>query len=170
MSDTSGAGYRDNVVSLREHPGERQLSRAHALLVRNLRNAVDQLQVTLDVSFLEARVASTEVALFEILAASDLSREEAAPEWAVGDEADPELTHGREDLLLDITRPKRVLGLQCRDRMDGVGAASSRLRSDAARISKRATSVLATRVSRKETSSVTWSWSTALRRLRTRRA
>ena len=46
--------------------------------------------------------------------------EEAAPERAVGDEADAELAHGGEDLVLGIPAPERVLGLQGGDGMDRV--------------------------------------------------
>jgi hypothetical protein len=53
----------------------------------------------------------------------DPAREKAAAERAVGDEADPELADRRQDLVLDVASPERVLALQGRDRVDGVRAA-----------------------------------------------
>ena len=53
----------------------------------------------------------------------DPAREEAAAERAVGDEADPELSDRRQDLVLDVAGPERVLALQGGDRVDGVRAA-----------------------------------------------
>ena len=49
--------------------------------------------------------------------------QEPAPERRVGDEPDPELAQQRQDLLLRVAGPERVLGLQRRDRVGGVGAA-----------------------------------------------
>lgn len=48
--------------------------------------------------------------------------EEAAAEGRVGDEADAEFLQEREQLL-DVAFEERVLGLQHRDRLDGVRAA-----------------------------------------------
>ena len=45
------------------------------------------------------------------------------PSGEYGDEADPELPRDRQDLVLDVARPQRVLGLQRRDRVRGVRAA-----------------------------------------------
>ena len=47
----------------------------------------------------------------------------AAAERAGGDDPDAELAGGRDDLLLDHAREQRPLGLQGRDRVDGVGGA-----------------------------------------------
>ena len=66
---------------------------------------------------------TAEVVGLEVLRRRDLAGQKAAAERAVGDEADPELTHGVEDLVLGIARPQRVLGLQRRDRVDRVRAA-----------------------------------------------
>ena len=77
-----------------------------------------------EVLLLEARAAAPEVLLVEVVDRADPAGEEAAAERAVGDEADPELAHRRQDLRLGIARPERVLGLQRRDRMDGVRAAN----------------------------------------------
>ena len=78
-----------------------------------------------EVLVLEARAAAPEVLLVEARRASVMrAGQEAAAERAVGDEADPELAHRRQDLRLGIARPERVLGLQRGDRMDGLRAAN----------------------------------------------
>ena len=84
---------------------------------------LDQLQVALEVLALEARAVAAEVVLGQVLARAEAAGEEAAAERAVGDEADPQLAQGRQDLVLGIAAPERVLGLQRRDRMGRVGAA-----------------------------------------------
>ena len=53
---------------------------------------------------------------------ADLAGEEPLAERAEGDQADPELLQGRDDLGLGLPPPQRVLGLQGGDRLDGVGA------------------------------------------------
>src|SRR5207302_8238876 len=60
--------------------------------------------------------------------ALDPSGEEAAAERTVGDEADPELAAGRQDLLLRVAAPQRVFALQRRDRVDRVRATDRRRR------------------------------------------
>ena len=69
-----------------------------------------------------------EVVGLEVLGRGDLAGQETAAERAVGDEADAQLAHGGEDLVLGIARPQRVLGLQRGDRMHGVRAADRRRR------------------------------------------
>src|SRR5262249_40355595 len=48
----------------------------------------------------------------------ELPGQEAAPERAVGHEGDPQLAHGGQNLRLRVAAPQRVLGLECRDRVD----------------------------------------------------
>src|SRR6266545_2844691 len=103
VADVLGARDRDDVVALVEHPGKGELCRADALLARDLVYARDEL---------------------EIVHRADPPREEAASERAIGDEADSELTHSGEDLVLGIAAPKRVLGLERSDRVNGVGPAN----------------------------------------------
>jgi hypothetical protein len=59
-------------------------------------------------------------------ALSGVAADEAARQHAVGGDADAELAHDRQDLLLDAAAEERVLDLQLRDRMDGGGAADRR--------------------------------------------
>ena len=59
----------------------------------------------------------------ELVRRAEATREEAPAERRVRDQADAELAQGREDLVLDMPGPQRVLGLDRRDRMDRVGPA-----------------------------------------------
>ena len=61
--------------------------------------------------------------VLELGALVDRSGEKALAERAERDEADAELLQRREYLLLGLAPPERVLALQRRDRLDGVGAA-----------------------------------------------
>src|SRR5690606_24601114 len=117
-----GAGDRHDVVALRVHPGERQLAGRHALLARDLLDLGDQLQVAREVLALEARREAPVVVGREVLEAAELAGEEAAPERAVGDEADPELPARGEHAVLGITGPQRVLALERADRVHRAGA------------------------------------------------
>src|SRR4051794_17898198 len=121
--DVLRAGDRHDVIAAAQHPRERELARRGVLLGRDLADALDELQVALEVLALEARVVAAEVVLVEVLGLGEAAGQEAAAERAIGDEADPELADGREDLVLGVARPQRVLGLQRGDRVHGVRAA-----------------------------------------------
>ena len=99
-----------------------------ALLRRDRLDLRDELEVPPQVLFLEAGAAPSEVRFVQVVHRPDPAAEEAAPERAVRDEADPELAHGRKNLRLRVARPERVLGLKRRDRVDGVGAPDRRRR------------------------------------------
>ena len=58
-----------------------------------------------------------------------VAAEQAAREHAVGRDADAQLAHGGQDLLLDAAREQRVLDLDVGDRVHG-GRAPDRLRAD----------------------------------------
>src|SRR3954449_6603621 len=102
---------RDDVVALREHPGQRQLGGRAALLARDVLDDAHELEVALEVRALEARVVAAEVVGGQVVDRLDRARQEAAPERRVGHEADAQLAHRREDLLLRIARPQGVLRL-----------------------------------------------------------
>src|SRR5918996_1240622 len=73
-------------------------------------------------------MVAPEVVLVEVVNRPDLAGQKAAPEGAVGDEADAELPQGGQDLDLRVAAPQRVLGLQCGYAMSLVGAADRRRR------------------------------------------
>ena len=49
----------------------------------------------------------------------DLAGQEAAPQGAVGDEADAEFAAGRQNLVFGVAAPQRIFGLQGGDGVDG---------------------------------------------------
>ena len=119
----SGAGDRHDERAPAEHPGQGELRRAAALGGGQLLQAGDQRQVVADVLGLETRHAAPEVGGAEASGIGDGAGQEAAAERAVGDEADVELGAQVEQRVLRVPRPQGVLGLQRRQRMDGVCAA-----------------------------------------------
>src|SRR5215213_4492972 len=78
---------------------------------RDLPDPLDQLQVLAEVLALEARRGAPEVVL-EVVGTLDPTRQEAATQGRIGDEADAELSNGRQYLLLHMPSPQAVLGLQ----------------------------------------------------------
>src|SRR5262245_27367389 len=59
--DAPSAGDRDDVVALREHPGERELRRGHALRRGKLLDLAHQVEVALEALALEAGRRAAEV-------------------------------------------------------------------------------------------------------------
>src|SRR4029077_19002683 len=118
-----------DVLPLRQHPGERQLRRRAALLEREGLHRVDQREIARKVLALKARVAAPVVVGGEIIGALEGTGEKAAPERAVGHEADAEALAGIEYPLLGVAGPERILTLQRRDGMHAVRA-RERLRGD----------------------------------------
>src|SRR2546427_10420066 len=123
-----GAGDRYDILALRQQPGEGELRRSAALLPRDRFHPRHQVEVSLEVLPLKARVVAAPVVRGEVLEAADLPGDEPAPERAVGHEPDPELAARGQDLVLGVARPQRILGLQRADRVHGVRAAQRRRR------------------------------------------
>src|SRR5271165_1531356 len=87
------------------------------------RQEIDQGEVRLARRLREARHDVAEVVLRERGLVVDRARQEALSERAEGHEADSQLFERRKDLVLRLAPPQRVLALQGRDRLNGVGAA-----------------------------------------------
>src|SRR5262249_23659938 len=117
------ARNRHDVVALRHHPRQCELTRRAALVARDLRDLVDELQVVREVVALEPRRQPAEIVLREVVELLDLAGENAAAERAVRDEADAELAARGEHAVFWIAGPQRVFGLDCGDRMNLRGAA-----------------------------------------------
>src|SRR5580765_4995880 len=77
------AGKGDDIVTAREHPGERQLSRRAAPLGGELADALRQQAILVEVPVLHPWVVATEVVICELRRRRKPTCEEAAPEWAV---------------------------------------------------------------------------------------
>src|SRR5689334_10468160 len=72
----------------------------------------------------EAGQVVAEVGRIEGRADVDGAGKKTFAEGAIGNEADPELLQGGQDLRLWLADPKRVLALKCGDRLYRVGAAN----------------------------------------------
>ena len=99
------AGNGHDVLALREHPGQRELRRRAALLARNALDTFEQRQILVEILALETRRLPPVVVLRQVAGRLEAPGQEAAPERAIGDEADAELAAGGEDLLLGLAAP-----------------------------------------------------------------
>lgn len=123
---------REDVISLRHQPRQRQLTSRAPLLPRQLLDAVHQPQVLREVLLAETRGELAEVALLKVGGGFVLAGEDAAAERRIGDGGDAELaTGGKErDLgLLDVGGERRVLDLHGVDVVD-LFCAAQRVRGD----------------------------------------
>src|SRR5208282_444932 len=111
------AGDGDNVVTLRQHPGERQLCRLTFFFARDLFHFLYQIQILLKVFALEARRQTAIIIRRQVFELLELAGKKPASERTVGDKADSEFAAGRQDFHFRIARPQRILRLQRRDGM-----------------------------------------------------
>ena len=110
-----------------EHPGERELRRCRTpFSAANSSTTATSSRFRRRFSSWKRGPRRRKSPLVQVVGRADPAGEEAAAERAVGDEADPELAHRRQDLGLGLARPERVLGLQRRDRVDGMRAPDRR--------------------------------------------
>src|SRR5262245_48575652 len=105
-------GDRHDVRALGQHPGESELRGGALFLLGHLLDSVGQRQVVRKILALKARVVAAVVVGGEVLGLFEPAAQESAPQRAVGDEPDAELAAGREDVVLGVARPERVLRLQ----------------------------------------------------------
>ena len=92
------ARNRNNILTLRRQPCERQLARRAALLIREGLEAVDQHQVLTEIFRAEAGGDATEVVGRKVVGTLDLARQKAAAERRVCEDGDAELAAGSEQV------------------------------------------------------------------------
>src|SRR6266849_10637214 len=119
------AGDGDNVVTLRQHPRERQLGWLASFFARDLFDFFHEIEILLKVFALEAWRGTAIVIGCQVFEFLELAGKKASSKRAVGDEADAEFAAGCEDFLFRIARPKRILCLQRSYGMHLRGAAQS---------------------------------------------
>src|ERR1051326_4735696 len=85
-----GAGNVDDVVTAEEDPGEGELRGLAAFLLGDLLDAMDKVEIFLEIFSLETRRVAAVVIGGEIFEAMELSSEKSAAERTVSDEADAE--------------------------------------------------------------------------------
>ena len=110
-------------MALREQPGDGDLRWCGALALGDPAQQVDHRQIGLARLGCEARQPASKIAAFKLRARVDRPGEEPPPDRAVGDEADTKLLHGREDFRFGLAPPQGIFALQCRDRLNRMGAA-----------------------------------------------
>lgn len=93
------AGDGQDVVALREQPGEGQLRETAALVPGNLPELVDQLQVLLHVVSLEVLDALPEILLLKLGGRRIPSRQQPAAEGRICNGGDAELSASSEEML-----------------------------------------------------------------------
>ena len=95
-----------------------------ALLARDRVDLFDHREIPGEILAAEARRLAPPVVGSQVGGALEAARQESAAERAVGHEPDVELAQGRNDLVLRLAAPQRILGLQRADGMDLVRASS----------------------------------------------
>src|SRR5579864_4139184 len=121
--DPLRAWDRSDVVALCEQPGKCYLRRCRTRLGRNGLDLIHDSEVALEVLADEARVSLAPIVVGDLRGGPDLTGQETVAERGVRNEADAELAQQWQQLLLRVPAPQRVLRLQSRNPVDGVGAA-----------------------------------------------
>src|SRR3974390_3466697 len=86
------SGYRDDVVALRQEPGQGKLARGSSGLGSNLFPFIDKGQVVLEVLALESRVGPPKVTRLKVLRRLDGAGQNSAAQRAVSNKADTQPT------------------------------------------------------------------------------
>lgn len=118
-----GAGDRHDPALLRQQPCESHLGRGCLLARGNLREEIDEYLVGLSRLLRKARHDVAKVFAVEGGRLADRAGEEALAKRAEGHETDAEFFERRQDFLLGFAPPQRIFALECRHRLDGMGAA-----------------------------------------------
>src|SRR5690606_11414790 len=100
-----GAGDGDDVIALRQYPGQGELAGRAALATRDLLDLRHQVEVLLEVSPLETRRVTPVVVRWEIINGSELTGKKTPPQRTVGDEADAEFADGGKEFPLRLATP-----------------------------------------------------------------
>src|SRR5436189_1088218 len=120
------AGDRHDPWLLRQQPGQRELRRCGALPRRERLQPLHEGQIGLAVLFSEARDRFAKIVRLERCLVVDRAGQKTFPKWTERYEPDAEFLERRENLAFGLTPPQGVLALQCRNRLNSVGAADRR--------------------------------------------
>jgi hypothetical protein len=114
-----GAWYGNDVSTLRQDPGQRQLRGLTLFLFRHFLNFLDEIQIELEILSLKTRrVAAVVVGGKVFKASGTVPVRKPRPKRAVRDEADTEFAASGQNLWFGIARPERIFALQGGDGMD----------------------------------------------------
>src|SRR5690606_9926120 len=106
VSDPFRPENRNNILSAREHPRQRQLCGRTTFCSGQFMNMVDERQIASEVLSLKARRAAAIIAFFKIFKAPNAPGEKTTPQWAVSNETDSEITAGLQDTVFRVSRPE----------------------------------------------------------------
>ena len=126
MRDRFAARDRHDVVTAVQQPRDGELRRRDALLFRDPLDLFHEREILREVLALKSRRVAPIVSRFEVVDGLVPARQKSTADRAVRDEADPQLAHRGQNVILGITAPERVLRLQRRDRMHLVRAPNRR--------------------------------------------
>src|SRR5690606_17927208 len=107
--------FRSRDLRLGEQPGEGQVDEFLAALLRERRQVLDEVEVRLGQVLLPARVARDARALRQRAAAAVLAGEQPAEEREVGEERQPALPAGGQDVLLGVAAEQAELVLHAHE-------------------------------------------------------
>src|SRR5271168_2240102 len=108
-------------------PRQRELPRRTLLFRGQLLDALDQIQILLEIFALETWREPPEIIRGKIIRSLDLPSKEAASKRAISREGDVQFARGRQNVILfRIAGPQRIFRLQRRDGMNLVRAADRR--------------------------------------------
>ena len=114
------SGNRDDPRFLSQQPGNRDLRRCSLLLPRNVAEHIHQGLVRFPVLFVETGNDVAKIRAIELRVLVDSASEEAFPERAERDKANPQFLKRRQNLALRLSPPERIFALQCGDWLNGV--------------------------------------------------
>ncbi|MNI29551.1 hypothetical protein D3C73_833710 [compost metagenome] len=124
-----GARNRNQVITLGQHPRQRQLARRHAFFCRQRLYLLHQQQVFREVFALKARAETTVIVGREIIRAFQRAGQKPSAQWAIRHKGDAQALAGRQaTVFFLIAAPQRVLALQRTDRMNLVRSLQGRRR------------------------------------------
>ena len=101
-----------------QQPGDGNLSRRRSIGDSDLPHSIRRLDIPVEVGTLKTRIVPAIIVLRIVLRAFDTAGKKAAPERGEWHQSDAQLPQDRDDIRLQMALPKRVLGLQHRNRTD----------------------------------------------------
>lgn len=124
VSQVRRSGDRDDIVSLRHEPCQRELAGSTAaMFLGDGQEPVGEIEVFVEIFGAETGRQGAEVAFGEVLGALISAGEKASAERGIGDDGDAEFARGLQDVeLFDLERPGAVFHLDRVDVFDRTGS------------------------------------------------
>ncbi len=121
IGDFCRTGDRNDKVTLRQNPGQRQLPGGNTLFGSHVFQKLDECEIGIEVFTLEARQAAAEIVGCKSVERLQRARQGTTPERAEGDETDAKFAAGfQHAVFLHIAGPQRIFALYGSDRVSGM--------------------------------------------------